>query len=87
VGICDKASVYFICAIPRHYMTDCPRWKEEQPTATYFGSGIGLGIFNIDFPKIETTRWLNITNCGVVIVKRGEVLCQNWNRNYLNFFL
>jgi hypothetical protein len=29
IGICDKSKVYFICAIPRHYMNDCLNWKKE----------------------------------------------------------
>jgi hypothetical protein len=74
VGICEEPKLCFICAIPGHYMNDCPRWKESQPTATYFGSvGSGLGFFHIDLPKVETTRWLNISNYGVVVIKKGEV--------------
>jgi hypothetical protein len=74
VGFCDKAKVCFICAVPGHYMTECPKWKESQPTATYFGSaGAGLGFFHIDLPKAETIRWLNISNCGVVVIKKGEI--------------
>jgi hypothetical protein len=74
VGICDKAKLCFICVVPGHYMIQCPKWKESQPTSAYFGSaGAGLGFFHIDLPKAETTRWLNITNCGVVVVRKGEI--------------
>jgi hypothetical protein len=55
-------------------MTACPKWKETQPMATYFGSaGAGLGFFHIDLPRVETTRWLNINNYGVVVVKKGTI--------------
>jgi hypothetical protein len=74
VSICDKPKLCFICAIPGHYMIDCRVCKETQPTAAYFGSArTGLGFFHIDLPKVETTRWLNITNCGVVVIKKGVV--------------
>jgi hypothetical protein len=35
VGICDKPKMCFICAIPGHYMSDCPAWKAEQPVIAY----------------------------------------------------
>jgi hypothetical protein len=74
VGICDKAKVCFICAIPGHYMTDCPKWKESQLVSMYCGSaGNGLGLFHIQLPEEQTTRWLNIKNCGVVVVKKGMI--------------
>jgi hypothetical protein len=74
VGICDKPKLCFICAIPEHYMTVCPRWKETQQTTTYFESaGARLGFFHIFLPRVETTRWLNINNCGVIVVKKGAI--------------
>jgi hypothetical protein len=55
-------------------MTNCPKWKKTQPTASYFGSaGRGLGLYHIDLPKTATTRWLNISNCGIVVIKKGEI--------------
>jgi hypothetical protein len=91
IGICDKPKLCFIHAIPGQYMTACPKWKETQPMATYFGSaGVGLGFFHIDLPRVETTRWLNINNYGVVVVKKGtismseleqelsEIFCNRW---------
>jgi hypothetical protein len=38
VAICDKPKVCFMCAIPVHYMNDCPLWKKDQPVVTYIGS-------------------------------------------------
>jgi hypothetical protein len=74
VGICSKPKVYFICSIPSHYMTECPSWSKPLPVATYFGSaGSGLGFFHIDLPEIESSRWLNISNCGVVVIKTGSI--------------
>jgi hypothetical protein len=71
VGICSKLKTCFICVVPGHYMTECPKWKQLQPVASYFGSvGRGLGFYHIDLPETETTRWLNINNCGVVMIKQ-----------------
>jgi hypothetical protein len=74
VGICSKSKTYFMCVVPDHYMSECPKWKQAQPVASYLGSaGRGLGFYHIDLPKIETTRWLNITNYGVVVIKKGVI--------------
>jgi hypothetical protein len=74
VGICTKPKVCFISAIPGYYMTNCPQWKKSQPIASYDGSaGRGLGFYHIDLLEVETTRWLNINNCGVVVVRKGEI--------------
>jgi hypothetical protein len=74
VGICSKPNVCFICAILGHYMTECPKWKKTQPIASYFSSaGKGLGFYHIDLPEMETIRWLNISNCGVVLIRKGSI--------------
>jgi hypothetical protein len=73
VGICSKLKICFICATPGHYMNTCLEWQ-NLPLASYMGSvGKGLRFYHIDLPKMETTRWLNITNCGVVNVKKGVI--------------
>jgi hypothetical protein len=65
-------------------MIDCPKWKESQPTTVYFRSARTiLGFFHIDLPRVETTRWLNITNCGVVVIKKGVVYLSELEQNYL----
>jgi hypothetical protein len=52
-------------------MSDCPSWKKPQPVAAFYGTtGKGLGFYHVELPEMEATRWLNITNCGVVNVKR-----------------
>jgi hypothetical protein len=92
VGICSKPNTYFMCAIPGHYVTECPKWKQSQPVASYLGSARrGSGFYHIDLPKIETSRWLNITDCGVVVIKKGvislselkkelsEIFCSKWS--------
>jgi hypothetical protein len=34
--------------------------------ATYISSvGTRLGFYHIELPELESTRWLNINNCGV----------------------
>jgi hypothetical protein len=74
VGICDKPNMCFICVVLGHYMTDYPQWKKSQPGPSCVGSARkGLGFYHIDLLETETTRWLNISNCGVVVVKRGDI--------------
>jgi hypothetical protein len=87
VGNCSKPKVYFMCAIPGHYMTKCPKWKKAQPTTSYFGSaGKGLGFYHIDLPEMETTRWLNISNCGVVLIKKGTITMTELEKELSNIF-
>jgi hypothetical protein len=63
----------FICAISGHYMNECPKWK-TQLVASYMGSvGSIIGFYHIDFLEIETTRWLNISNSGIVVIKKGKI--------------
>jgi hypothetical protein len=91
VGVCTKQKICFIYATPDHYMTACPKWK-KLPSTSYMGSaGKGLGFYHIDLPKVETTLWLNITNCGVVNIRKGvmsmselekelsEIFCKDWS--------
>jgi hypothetical protein len=72
-------------------MTDCLKWKKPQPVASYLSSASkGLGFYHIDLPDMETTRWLNISNCGIVIIKKGiitiselekavsDIFCKEW---------
>ena len=74
VGNCKKPKVCFICNIPGHHMSACPKWNSPHPMAAYMGSaGLGLGFYHIDTPKVENTQWLNLKNCGVVRILEGEV--------------
>jgi hypothetical protein len=58
-------------------MTDCPSWKKPQPVVAYMGSvGAGSRFYHIDLSKCETTGWLNINNCGVVEIRRGDISLQ-----------
>jgi hypothetical protein len=46
----------------------------EQPVATYIGSaGSGLGFYHLELPQLESTKWLNIKNCGMVVIRKGEI--------------
>uniref|UniRef100_A0A0A9DEZ3 Uncharacterized protein n=1 Tax=Arundo donax TaxID=35708 RepID=A0A0A9DEZ3_ARUDO len=55
-------------------MNTCPQWNKPQPIANYMGSaGRGLGFYHIETRDKATTQWLNIQNCGVVKVIRGEI--------------
>jgi hypothetical protein len=74
VGIYTKPKICFLCTVPGHYMNECPFWKRQQPIATYLGSAsAGMGFYHIDLPDTKTTRWLNLSNCAIVKVKRGEI--------------
>jgi hypothetical protein len=87
MGICTKSKICFICTVPRHYMSDCPCWKLEKSTATFLGSaGSGLGFYHIDLPKIEMTRWLNINNCGVVVIKKGTISMSELEKEMSDIF-
>jgi hypothetical protein len=33
----------------------------------------GLGFYHIDLTEADTTRWLNLTNCGVVKIIRDDI--------------
>jgi len=49
-------------------------WKSDHPVAAYVGSAsLGLGFYHPEVPSVESTQWLNLTNCGVVKVKTGQI--------------
>jgi hypothetical protein len=72
-------------------MNMCPTWKSDHLIATYVGSSsLGLGFYHVEIPSVESTQWLNLTNCGVVRVisgqislaelegKLSEIYCKEW---------
>jgi hypothetical protein len=87
VGICTKAKIWFICVTPGHYMNACPFWKKPQLVASFIGNtGRGLGFYHIDLPETEITRWLNLSNCGVVKITRGEISLAKLERELSDIF-
>jgi hypothetical protein len=55
-------------------MNECPVWKLDHPTTAYMGSAfLGLGFYHLEIPSVESTQWLNLTNCGIVKVRSGSV--------------
>jgi hypothetical protein len=87
VGICSRLKICFMCAVPGHYMTTCPKWKKPLPVASYYSSASsGLGFYHIDLPEFETTRWLNISNCGVVVIKKGNISMSELEKELSNIF-
>jgi hypothetical protein len=87
VGICTKPKVCFICTVSGHYMSECKFWKNPQHAATYLGSaGASLGFYHIELLEAETTRWLNLNNCGVVKVMRGEISLVELEQELLAIF-
>jgi hypothetical protein len=68
-------------------MSECHKWKNPQPLATYYGSaGKGLGFYHIDLPTSETTGWLNINNCGVINIKRGAISMKELEKELSDIF-
>jgi hypothetical protein len=44
---------------------------------SYMGSvGYGLRFYHIKLSESETRRWLNISNCGVVVIRKGDISLQ-----------
>lgn len=73
MGNCTRPKICFICGIASHHMNVCPAWKRDYPVAAYVGrSSLGLGFYHLEVPDVESTQWLNLTNCGVVGVIAGE---------------
>lgn len=33
----------------------------------------GLGFYHLEIPTVESTQWLNLSNCGVVKVKSRQI--------------
>jgi len=55
-------------------MNVCPMWKSDHPVAAFMGSASqGLGFYHLEVPSVESTQWLNLTNCGVVRVISGQI--------------
>ena len=74
MGNCTKPKVCFIGGIVGHHMNLCLAWKRDHPIAAFMGSAsLGLGFYHVEVPDVESTQWLNLTNCGVVRVKTGEI--------------
>jgi hypothetical protein len=46
----------------------------------------GLGFYHIDVPEIDTTRWLNIRNSGVVVIKREEISMTELEKELFEIF-
>jgi hypothetical protein len=49
-------------------------------------AGKGLCFFYIELPKAETTRWLNLSNCGVVKIIRGSISLAELEKELSDFF-
>jgi hypothetical protein len=49
-------------------------------------AGSGLVFFHIELPQAETTRWLNISNCGVVVIRKGDITLSELEKEPSNIF-
>ncbi|KAM0882031.1 hypothetical protein ACQ4PT_032519 [Festuca glaucescens] len=82
VGNCIKPKICFICGLPDHPVHLCPDWFTIHPCAAYFGSASsGLGFYHVDAPTEEETRWVNIENCAIVNVRKGDLNVQQLEKN------
>jgi hypothetical protein len=87
VGIYSRSKVFFICAILGHYMTECSNWKKEVPVDAYMGcASSGLGFYLVEVLELDTTRWLNICNCGLVVIRRGDITLQEMEKALSDIF-
>jgi hypothetical protein len=68
-------------------MSECSFWKKNPPIATYVGSASrGLGFYHIDLPEDETTMWLNLINCGIVKIIKGDITLAELEHELLAIF-
>jgi hypothetical protein len=87
VWICSRPKVCFIYAIPGHYLTDCLNWKKNFLVAAYMGSASsGLGFYHVELLESNTTCWLNISNCGVVVIGKGAISMQELEKELSDIF-
>lgn len=74
MGNCQRPKICFICGIAGHHMNACSTWKSDHPVATYVGSANqGLGFYHVEILDVQSTQWLNLTNCGLVRVISGDI--------------
>jgi hypothetical protein len=45
-----------------------------------------LGFYHIDVTEVDTTRWLNLTNCGVVKIIKGSISLLELKKELLDIF-
>ena len=74
MGNCTRPKICFICGVAGHHMNVCSAWKSDHPVVTFVGSANqGPGFYHVGTPNVQSTQWLNLTNCGVVRIKTGEI--------------
>jgi hypothetical protein len=49
-------------------------------------AGSGLGFYHLELPEMETTRWLNISNCGVIEVRKGSISMSELEKDLSDIF-
>ena len=62
----------------------------RSPNSCLCGEFLELGFYHVEIPSVESTQWLNLTNCGVVRViswqislaelegELSEIYCKEW---------
>ncbi|XP_051196668.2 uncharacterized protein [Lolium perenne] len=91
VGNCIKEKVCFMCGIPGHHMNNCGLRGKPIPMAQYVGSAnSGLGFFHVNVVEKQACEWLNLKNCGLIVVTHGEIslkeleakMCEAWDATW-----
>jgi hypothetical protein len=68
-------------------MTECPNWKKEVSVDAYMGcASSGLGFYLVEVLELDATRWLNICNCGLVVIRRGDITLQEMEKALSDIF-
>uniref|UniRef100_A0ACD5XFK3 Uncharacterized protein n=1 Tax=Avena sativa TaxID=4498 RepID=A0ACD5XFK3_AVESA len=91
VGNCIKERICFMCGVAGHHMNNCGLWSKPIPMAQYIGSAnSGLGFFHVNVVDKAACQWLNLNNCGVIMVTHGSIslqeletkMCEAWDANW-----
>ncbi|KAM0832982.1 hypothetical protein ACQ4PT_064550 [Festuca glaucescens] len=87
VGNCIKPKACFICGASDHPVHQCPDWYSMHPCAAYFGSAnSGLGFYHIDPPSEAESKWVNIDNCAIVNIRKGDISVPDLEKNFNAIF-
>jgi hypothetical protein len=61
--------------------------RMSQPVASYYGSvGRGIDFYHIDLCEVETAGWLNINNCGIVVIRKGSISLNELEKELFHIF-
>ncbi|KQK18090.1 hypothetical protein BRADI_1g38683v3 [Brachypodium distachyon] len=74
VNNCARPKLCFMCGNVGHHMDNCLAWGREIPMAQFIGSANnGLGFVHVNVDEKASTKWLNMSNCGIIAVTHGSI--------------